>query len=204
MRLTRKYLSALGIDADKIDEIIEAHMETVNALKSELDDAKANSGDAEKVKAERDALAEEVKTLKAAKSEDDSYKEKYEALKDEYKEYKDGIKAKETKTSKVTAYKKLLSDVGISEKRLDAITRVADLSKIELDENGAIKDADTLAESLKTEWEDFIETKGTKSGTGAYNPPKNTGKMKSKEEILAIKDTAERQRAIAENIDLFN
>ena len=54
MRLTRKYLSALGIDADKIDEIIEAHMETVNALKSELDDAKANSGDAEKVKAERD------------------------------------------------------------------------------------------------------------------------------------------------------
>ena len=202
MSLTRKKLTALGIDPEKIDEIIEAHVETVNALKAELDEAKANSGDVEKVKAERDKLAAEVKALKDEKSGDESYKAKYETLKEEYQEYKDGINAEKTKTTKTNAYKKLLEEIGISSKRIDTITRVSDLSKVELDENGAIKDADTLADSLKTEWADFIETSGA-GGQKKYQPPKNDGKGKTKEEILAIKDTEERQRAIAENIELF-
>ena len=32
MALTRKFLTAMGIEDDKIDEIITAHSETVNAL----------------------------------------------------------------------------------------------------------------------------------------------------------------------------
>ena len=46
MALTRKFLSALGIEADKVDEIISAHTETVEALKNERDTFKA---DAEKL-----------------------------------------------------------------------------------------------------------------------------------------------------------
>ena len=34
MALTRKFLAALGIEADKIDEIINAHSETVDARRS--------------------------------------------------------------------------------------------------------------------------------------------------------------------------
>lgn len=33
MALTRKFLAAMGIEADKIDSIIDAHTETVDALK---------------------------------------------------------------------------------------------------------------------------------------------------------------------------
>ena len=40
MALKRNFLSALGIEADKIDEIINAHAETVDALKEERDEYK--------------------------------------------------------------------------------------------------------------------------------------------------------------------
>ena len=35
MALTRKMLKAMGIEEEKIDEIIDAHTETVNALKDQ-------------------------------------------------------------------------------------------------------------------------------------------------------------------------
>ena len=37
MALTRKFLSALGIEEAKIDEIISAHVDTVNVLKEQRD-----------------------------------------------------------------------------------------------------------------------------------------------------------------------
>ena len=43
MALTRKFLTALGVDADKIDEIITAHTDTVEALKEERDKYKADA-----------------------------------------------------------------------------------------------------------------------------------------------------------------
>ena len=41
MALTRKFLTALDIDNAKIEEIITAHTETVEALKSEISEYKA-------------------------------------------------------------------------------------------------------------------------------------------------------------------
>ena len=40
MALTRKFLAAFGIEADKVDQIIEAHVETVDGLKKEIADLK--------------------------------------------------------------------------------------------------------------------------------------------------------------------
>lgn len=37
MALTRKMLKAMGIEDEKIDQIIEEHAESVNALKAKLD-----------------------------------------------------------------------------------------------------------------------------------------------------------------------
>ena len=71
MALTRKFLSALGIEEAKIDEIISAHADTVNALKEQRDGYKA---DADKLPAVQQALDD----LKASQSGDDPYKEKYE------------------------------------------------------------------------------------------------------------------------------
>lgn len=199
MGLTRKMLSAFGIEAEKIDEIIAAHSETVDGLKDEIAKYK---GDAEKLP----AVQKELDDLKAAaeKNGKDSYKVKYEAIKEEFEAYKNEQSAKETKAAKTKAFRELLKEAGIAEKRIEAVLKVSDVDSIELDKDGNIKSADKLTADIKTEWADFIqssETYGTKTAT----PPDNNGGKRygSKDEIMAIKNTSERQRAIAENIHLF-
>ena len=78
----------------------------------------------------------------------------------------------------------------------------SELDKIELDEDGKIKDVDKLKESIKKEWADFIVAEGQK-GANTATPPANEGAKMSKEDILKIKDPAARQKAMYENSELF-
>lgn len=205
MALTRKMLSAMGIDDDKQDEIINAHIEVVNALKEERDGFKEDAKKANKLQKQIDDLNESMKN-----GERSPYKVKYEAKVDEYNDlkkqfddYKADVSAKELESKKSNAYKELLKESGVSGKRIDSVLRVTDLSKIELDNDGKIKDPDGLKKNIKEEWSDFIVTE-QKQGANVSNPPANTGGgKKTKEEILAIKDTAERQKAMYENKELF-
>ena len=198
MSLTRKFLSAFGIEEDKVDEIIKAHTETVDALKEQRDAYKA---DAEKLP----AVQKELDDLKAAaeKGDKDPYKVKYEALKEDFDKFKSDQKEKETHAKKESAYRALLEEAGISEKRIASVLKVSDVDAIEFAEDGKVKDADTLKASIKQEWEDFIVTKDTQ-GANTATPPAGSGKTyKSKDEIMAIKDVKERQDAIAENHEMF-
>ena len=198
MALTRKFLTALGIEPEKIDEIIQAHTDVTDALKEERD----------KYKGDAMALADVQKELEQLKADtennkENSYKVKYDAIKEEFDGYKRKIEEKDLKERKESAYKALLRDCGISEKRIDAVLRVSDVDSVELDDDGKIKDADKLADAIKDEWSDFIATtkvEGAKTAT----PPVGAGKVaKTKEEIRAITDTAERQKAMLENPELF-
>lgn len=97
-------------------------------------------------------------------------KEEYDKLKNEYDGYKKDTEAKEIKQNKEAAYKNLLKEVGISEKRIDSVLKVSDLNGVELDKDGKIKDVDKLKESIKTEWEDFI-VKDHQQGADTPKPP---------------------------------
>ena len=151
----------------------------------------------------------EIDALKAEKhdAEDkvtsaEKWKTKYDALKEEFTSYKNDISAKETKATRSNAYKELLKQAGVSEKRLDSVLKVSDIDSLEMGEDGKFKDADKLIENIKTEWADFItttETRGAKTAT----PPKTTSVKMTKEEIMKIEDDGERQKAIAENHELF-
>ena len=199
MALTRKFLSALGIEAEKIDEIITAHTETVDALKEQRDGFKT---DAEKLP----GVQKELDDLKAATNSGESpFKKQYEDLKAEFDRFKADTDAKETQARKESAYRALLKQVGISDKRMESVMKVSKLDDLKLDKDGKIEGADKLAESLKTEWADFITTTGVQ-GAATETPPATTGgggKYSSRAEIMAIKDASQRQRAIAENINLF-
>ena len=195
MAFTRKWLSALGIDADKIDEIISAHIEVVDGLKQERDDL------SEKV----NSLTETNKTLEDEKKQlEQGHGDDYEKLKKEFDAYKADVLGKETKAEKATAYRELLRANGISEKRLDAILKVTDIDAIELDKDKKIKDEKSLSEKIKAEWADFIETQSVQ-GVKTATPPVNTGSGNgmTKEQILSIKDAEARQKAIANNLNLF-
>ena len=197
MSLTRKMLKAMGIEEDQIEQIIEAHTETVSALKDERDSYKQ---DAEK-------LADVQKELNTAKEKIAKHgdgetvsKTEFDELKKEYEDYKKDITAKETRTAKVNAFRELLKAAGVSDKRFDTVIKVSDIDGIELDKDGKIKDAEKITENIKTEWADFIPTT-TVVGANTANPPATTGgSFKTRAEIMKIKDTTERQAALAEFI----
>lgn len=201
MAFTRKFLSAMGIEADKVDEIINAHIEVVDGLKEERDNFKK---DAEKLAdVEKELTKAKEKLAKNGEGETVS-KEDYDKLKKEYDDYKADITAKNTRTEKENAFRELLKSVGVSEKRFNAIIKVSDIDGLELDKDGKIKDAEKHTENVKSEWADFIETTTTK-GANTANPPANNGKGtgKTKEEILAIKDGAVRRQEMLNNPHLF-
>ena len=177
MALTRKALKELGLTEEQITSVIEGHSETVNALKEEIQTLKDENAKIPGLQRQIDEAKENA---------NDGYKQKYD----------------ETEAKKKDAYMNLLTEVGVSEKRRASVMRVADLAGVELDEDGKIKNADTLKNSIKEEWADFIETKSSE-GAKTPTPPGNGGGQMTKDEILAIKDAGERQAAIAENHTLF-
>lgn len=174
MALTRRFLSTLGIESDKLEEIITAHTETVEGLKKERDKYKAQVDELEDVKAQLDESNKELEKLKDSATKDGSYKEKYDNLDKEFKEYKQSIEDAKAKTAKTDAYKALLKEIGIADKRIDQITKLADLDKIKFDKDGKIEGADDLKKNLSEEWSEFVQVKGTR-GASTATPPKGTG-----------------------------
>ena len=165
MALSRSFLSAMGIEEDKINEIISAHTESINGLQSEIEKYKS---DAEKLP----KVQKELNELKEAQGKDSPYKEKYENEKKAFEDYKKGQEAKEAKAKKSESYKGLLKEAGISDKYLDQLLKASgsDVDTIEFDDKGNVKDAESKVESLKKEWSDFVVVKG-KEGADTANPP---------------------------------
>ena len=195
MSLTRKMLKAMGIEEEKIDQIIEAHSETVDSLKADRDSYKE---DAEKLK----DVQKELDDLKA--KGDDGWKEKHDRLKEEFDQYKNDVQEKETKAAKEAAYRAILKDANLSEKGVEKAIKYADWDKIELDADGKLKGANDHIKAVRDEWAEYVTTTTT-TGAKTSNPPANNGGKtgKTKEEIMAIRDPAVRQAEIAKNPEAF-
>ena len=195
MSLTRKMLKAMGIEEEKIDQIIEAHSETVDSLKADRDSYKE---DAEKLK----DVQKELDDLKA--KGDDGWKEKHDALKVEFDQYKNDVQEKETKAAKEAAYRAILKDANLSEKGIEKAVKYAEWDKIELDADGKLKGANDHIKAAREEWAEYVTTTTTTGAKTSTPPVNNGGKTgKTKEEIMAIRDPAVRQAEIAKNPEAF-
>lgn len=202
----KEILSKAGVDSehmkDAVNEIIEGHTTSIEALREERDTYKAQAEKANDLQKQLDKAQKDLKDATSDEAEE-KYKTKYEMLKDEFKEYKKDIEAKATKENKAKAYKELLKEAGISDKRMESVLKVSNIDSIEFDDEGNIKNKDDLLKGIKEEWSDFIQTANVQ-GADTENPPSNTGgQTMTKTDIMKIKDTAERQKAIKENIELF-
>lgn len=181
MALTRKMLKAMGIEDEKIDQIIDAHTETVDGLKADIEKYRT---DAEKLPGVQKELETAQAGLEAGKK--DSWKVKYDAIKEEFEGYKSEQTKKETRAAKESAYRNLLKATGINEKRIESVLKVSDVDSLELDDKGSIKDAAKLTDSIKTEWADFISTTMTK-GAESHTPPQiNNGKSYTAADIRGM------------------
>lgn len=202
MSITRKFLSAMGLEANQIDQIIEGHSETVAALNEQIDKAKS---EADQYKAEADKVAGLQKELETAKKEAETAKKhgaEYDKLKEEFDNYKAETERKAVRASKEAAYKDILKDAGVPEKYFAKILKYSDVDGVELDEKGKIKTAKDILKEIKEEWADHITTTQV-TGAQTPKPPANTGNRMTIEQIDAIEDDAERQAAIAKNLDLY-
>lgn len=191
MSFSRSFLKATGLTDEQITAVMEEHTAVTDALKKQRDDYKQ----------EADKAADLQKQLDGLKGGDD-YKQKYE---DEHQAFEDFKKkaAQDAEAAKIrAAYRKLLTDEKIGEKWLDRIIKGTDFSGIKLDKDGNLADLDKLKETIDKEWGD-VKTTVTQQGAKVETPPQAGKATKTKQEIMAIKDTAERQKAIAENHELF-
>lgn len=203
----KEILSKAGVSAENMDtaieEIITGHNATVDALKDDIADLKANSQNYTDMKTKFDAQTQELENVKRQLAETEDYKGKYETVKADYDKYKSDVDGKEKKAQSDTAFKKWLISQGYSETGAGKIVKYGGYTP-EFDKDGNIKNADKLSESVKGEWGEYHGTtrvEGAKTAT----PPQNTGgkSIITKEEIMNIKNTAERQKKIAENPELF-
>ena len=169
MAFTRKMLKAMGIEDEKIDQIIEAHTDVTDALKADRDKYKADAEKLPEVQKLYDDLKKEVE-----EKGDDSYKEKYEKEHKDFEDYKASIDAEKLNTKKVAAYKALLKKAGINEKTIKLIVKGTSMDDIELDDKDEIKEADKKMESIKEEYADYIpETR--EEGEDPETPPDGKG-----------------------------
>lgn len=166
---------------DEIEnELVALHLGVIDPLKEEIDTYKK---DAEKP------------------SEADTWKKKYEDEHTAFETFRKDVETEKVLTAKKDAYKSIAKDAGLSEKGIEKALKYADWNSIELDDDGKVKDAKTHIKNIKEEWSEHIVTTERVGAQTATPPTTNNGSViRTKEEIMKIKDTSERQKAWAEFI----
>lgn len=195
MALTRKLLKSFSLEESVIDSIIEAHAETVDALKKERDEAKARADQANEL--DRQLKEANEKLAKAG----DSAK-----IQKDFDDYKAGIEAEKTAAKRKSAARSLLKEkVGIQrESALDLILNAEKLDGYEFAEDGTFKNPDAFVDAMKTKHAEWIG-EVTTTGVPHVNPPAGgANSTMTKEQIMAIKDPVERRAAIASNLTIFD
>ena len=195
MALTRKLLKGMGLTDEQVDTIIEAHTDTVDGLKADVSKYKA---DAEKLP----GVQKQLDDLKAAG--DGGYKEKYEKEHSDFEAFKSDITAKETKAAKEKAVRAYFESKNITGANLDLAMRGCGTEMAALEMDGEkIKDTKSLDALIGGTYKSLVSTTQIK-GANPATPPGSTGSgAMTKDQIMQIKDRAERRAAIAANINLF-
>ena len=196
MALTRKLLKGMGLTDEQVDTIIEAHADTVDGLKADVSKYKT---DAEKLP----SVQKELDDLKA--KGDDGWKEKHDKVKKDFDEYKTGVESEKSKAAKEKAARAYFESKNIIGKSLELAMRAsaAEIAGLDLD-GEKIKDTAVLDGLVAGDLAALVGST-TVRGNNPANPPANngSGSTKTKEDILNIRDGAERRKAMAENPQLF-
>lgn len=193
MALTRKSLKAMGLTDEQVDSIAEEHGETVRAFKQEIEDLKKQVAEGENAKTELESLKK------------GDFKAKYEKEHGDFEAYKKQIADEKTKTDKETAVKAYFQGKGITGGNLTlAMMGLKDdvINALSLKDD-KIEDTTALDDLIGGVYASLIVKNETKGAETATPPVSGAKKKLTKEEIAAIKDTSERQKAIADNLELY-
>ena len=165
MALTRKMLKAMGIEDEKIDQIIDAHSETVDGLKEKLRRAEE---DAETLKDVQKELDDLKKKTDGSKDWEKKYNDEHKAF-DDYKKVHEGdeqtikeLTAKNKEYETATLKSRIAHEVGLS---YEWISRISGD-----DEQSIRSDAESLKKLVGSGNNVPIPTKSTETETpNAHN-----------------------------------
>lgn len=171
----------MAFSIKQIKAILSSHNMPVDDLDAAAEDICArHSADLDSIKEERDTFKKDAETLADVKKEldalkantGDDFKAKYEKEKQDFADYKAEIAKEKALEAKRAVLRKIAKDAGLSEKGIEKAVKYADLDKIELDENGEIKDAPGQVKALREEWPEHIVTK-VENNDPTPTPPSN-------------------------------
>ena len=168
MSLTRKFLKALGIEEDKIEEIITAHGETVTALKDEIEQAKQGAEDFAATAKERDTLKQRVEALEKVNGDAAKVQAEYDA-------YRQQVETDKANAGKKALIKKALEEAHANPAAIDLMLNAVKLDEVELD-GEALKDAEAVLKPIREAHAGLFGTVQNQ-GTPPLNPPGGDGKM---------------------------
>ncbi|NBJ89854.1 phage scaffolding protein [Acutalibacter sp. 1XD8-36] len=199
MALSRKMLKAMGVEDEKIDQIIEAHTETVDSLKEQVSAYKADAGKA----GELQKQLEQAHTDLAA-AQQDGWKDKHDKVKKEFDEYKSGVAAKEAQMAKEQAVRAYFESKNITGSALDIAMRGSseEISGAELDDKGKLKSTETLDALISGTFSGLVGKTETHGANTAHPPANNGGKLtrddiyKKDDKGRYVMGTGERQKAL--------
>ncbi len=185
----RASLKALGLNDDQIDAVVELHTEVTDGLKEKVKELQEKADKFDEAQTKINQLEKDAK--------------KYEEEHSAFEAYKKSVTEKEAAAAKTKAVRAYFESKGIKGANLEIAMRGAkdEISAVELD-GDKIKDEKPLESLVNGDFKALIVSTSTQ-GAASVNPPANGGTKRTREEIMAIKDAGERQRAIAENHEMF-
>lgn len=190
MSLTRSMLKSMALTDEQQNAIIEAHSETVSALKAERDQYKA---DAEKLPSVQKQLEEAQNTLKALEKED--YKSKFEAEKAAHTKLIEETTAEKARIAKETAMREALKAAGYTDKGISKIIKFGGLSdKITLGDDGKATNADEFIKAADSEWSEYKSSTEPASAPPA-TPPADTGSKAADPQLAHAAELAAKYHA---------
>ena len=157
MALTRKMLEDLGLEVEAVQKVIDAHLETVNALKAEKEnlDKKLKGVDEAGYKLKIENLNKQVSELNETKSE--------------FEKYKQEIQTEKARAVKVNKLGDLLRAEKVSEALIPLLIKSTDIDNLELTDKGVFKN--NPVDGLKSEYSALFEApKVTTKGTQTITP----------------------------------
>lgn len=202
MAITVKYLEDLGVEKEVAEKIFAERSKEIEADKAKREKLET---ELKEKKESLDNLSKEFEDLKSSNASAEEYKTKYEALVADNE-----AKEKQAEADRILAEKnadiekRFAECVGDKKFSHDAI-RASYLKKfaeaLESEEYKGKGDVDIFHALTKDDATAFTGVTAVKLAGGT--PQGNGTKYTSKEDIMAIKDRAQRRQAIAENPSLF-
>ena len=176
MSLTRKMLKALGLEEDKIEQVIDAHTETVDALKGQLAALQEDAQSLAVVTSERDALKAKITDLETKAPDAAKVQADYDAFKAQ-------VAAEKETAQKAALFQRALNAAGVTrESAQKALLKVVDLTSVKLTDEGKLDGTDALIAPLKTDYADFFATT-QQGGVPPVNPPTGGKTSVTKEQL---------------------